>query len=216
MTSGWQWGENVIIADADYIDFVAFDLTVNFERMIGRHIAKADMAQWVTCVALDGGCKADDGKAATDVVLVHDNRNSEMNNFNPSAYGDGSRPEDLADADVLGGKAFRDAMGEFSFHAVGSIKRSEAMTTLDIIHDTLAALADESGVKRIMLVADTEREETLPALLPVLRHLDRECPEKRVTVFAMQPLAGLPCRSEILGYSLMAALGIRADEIKEE
>ncbi len=52
-------------------------------------------------------------------------------------------------------------------------------------------------------------------LLPVLRHIDRECPEKRVTLFAMQPLSGVPCRTEILGYSLMAALGIRADEIKD-
>lgn len=26
---------NVILADADYIDKVAFDLTVNFERMLG-------------------------------------------------------------------------------------------------------------------------------------------------------------------------------------
>ena len=40
-----SWGENVIIADADYIDRVAFNLIVNFERMIGRHIPKADMGQ---------------------------------------------------------------------------------------------------------------------------------------------------------------------------
>ena len=40
-----QWSENIIIADADYIDRVAFHLTVNFERMIGRRIPKADMAQ---------------------------------------------------------------------------------------------------------------------------------------------------------------------------
>ena len=45
-TNNIKWSENVIIADADYIDRVAFDLTVNFERMINRRIQPADMAQW--------------------------------------------------------------------------------------------------------------------------------------------------------------------------
>jgi hypothetical protein len=52
-----KWKENVILADADYVDKVAFDLTVNFERMIGRRIPKADLAQLLECVALDGGIR---------------------------------------------------------------------------------------------------------------------------------------------------------------
>ena len=42
-TNNIKWSENVIIADADYIDKVAFDLIVNFERMINRRIQPADM-----------------------------------------------------------------------------------------------------------------------------------------------------------------------------
>ena len=38
--------------------------------------------------------------------------------------------------------------------------------------------------------------------------------EKRITVFAMEPKPGGNFRQEILGYSLMAALGISADEIQ--
>ena len=34
-TSNVKLSENMIIADADYIDYVAFQLTVQFERMIG-------------------------------------------------------------------------------------------------------------------------------------------------------------------------------------
>ena len=56
-TNNIKWSENVIIADADYIDRVAFDLTVNFERMINRRIQPADMAQWAVCIALDGGLR---------------------------------------------------------------------------------------------------------------------------------------------------------------
>ena len=44
-----------------------------------------------------------------------------------------------------------------------------------------------------------------------LNHIDDD--EKRITVFTMQPMPGGQFRQEILGYSLMAALGIRADEI---
>ena len=38
--------------------------------------------------------------------------------------------------------------------------------------------------------------------------------DKRITLFAMQPLPGGPYRQEILGYSLMAALGITSQEIE--
>lgn len=38
---------------------------------------------------------------------------------------------------------------------------------------------------------------------------------KRITVFAMQPMPGGNFRQEILGYSLMSALGISADEINK-
>jgi len=45
----------------------------------------------------------------------------------------------------------------------------------------------------------------------MLRKVDDE---KRGTLFAMQPLPGGNFRQEILGYSLMNALGISANEIK--
>lgn len=37
---------------------------------------------------------------------------------------------------------------------------------------------------------------------------------KEITVFAMEPQTGKGFRQEILGYSLMAALGISADELR--
>lgn len=52
-----HWSENVIIADADYIDRVAFDLIVNFERMLDRRIPAADMSRWAMDIALDGGLR---------------------------------------------------------------------------------------------------------------------------------------------------------------
>ena len=46
-----NFSENVIIIDDDFVDKVAFDLIVNFERMIGRHIPQADMPRWTECIA---------------------------------------------------------------------------------------------------------------------------------------------------------------------
>ena len=67
--ANYQWSENIIIADADYVDSVAFDLIVNFERMIGRRIPVADLPRWLDCVALDGGIR--EGEHQTQVVLIH-------------------------------------------------------------------------------------------------------------------------------------------------
>ena len=42
-----KWSEHVILVDAEYVDKVAFDMIVNFERMLERRIPQADMAQWL-------------------------------------------------------------------------------------------------------------------------------------------------------------------------
>lgn len=215
-TTNIAWGENVIIADADYIDSVAFNLTVNFERMIGRHIPQADMAQWVECIAMDGGCRRiadpkEQKKTVTHVILVHSKEADEMHNFNPGTF-----DHTASSGNILNGQAFTGEMGEFIFHTVAADESSDSMTKLDIIADVLSAMADIEQVKRVMLIPDLD-DSNSPAfsiLTPVLRFLDRECQDKRITTFAMQPLTGMPSRTEILGYSLMAALGIRAEEIK--
>ena len=78
----------MILVDADYADKVAFDLIVNFERMIGRRIPKADMARWLECVALDGGLR--EGQHETQVVLIHGKGKTRMENFTPGEYASSS------------------------------------------------------------------------------------------------------------------------------
>ena len=75
--------DNVIIADAGYIDRVAFDLIVNFERIIGRRIPPADMARWLDCIALDGGIR--EGENKIQVVLIHKKSTTTLKNFAPRA-----------------------------------------------------------------------------------------------------------------------------------
>lgn len=78
----------------------------------------------------------------------------------------------------------------------------------DFMADVLAVVANHKEVGRLMVVPDAGTQYDL--VRHVLRSVDEN---KRVTVFAMQPMQGGNFRQEILGYSLMNALGIRSDEI---
>ena len=212
-----RWTDTVILVDADYVDKVAFDLTVNFERMIGRRIPQADMARWLECVALDGGLRPQQHNThdTQTIESLHDTHptpdthnthptpqiqvvllysHDEMRNF---------RPGRMADLD---GKAFQSELGEFLISCV----RVEEMVSMDQLYiDSLQVLGNAAEVNRLVVVPNAE--EIYNKVRETLRHADQE---KRVTLLAMQPMEGGPFRQEILGYSLMAALGISADEIK--
>ena len=185
--------ENVIIADANYVDKVAFDLIVNFERMLERRIPQADMARWAECIALDGGLR--EGEHQTVVILTHDKEQTEMKNFTPGKF-----------TEELDGMAFKGNLGEFCF----STPNGEGFVDKDeLFLDTLQTVLQQKDVKRVMVIPN---EEHYDEVRNILRKMDDD--DKRITVFAMQPMPGGNFRQEILGYSLMAALGIKGDEIK--
>lgn len=185
--------ENVIIADANFVDRVAFDLTVNFERMLERRIPKADIARWTECIALDGGLRT--GEHQTMVILIHDKCVTELENFAP-----GKLDEEL------NGMAFKGNLGEFCF----STPNGEDYVDKDeLFLDTLSTVLQQEGVKRVMVIPD---ESILNKVREVIRKMDNN--EKFITLFAMSPQTGRNFQQEILGYSLMAALGIKGEEIE--
>jgi hypothetical protein len=187
-----KWTENVILVDAEHVDKVAFDLIVNFERMLGRRIPQADMARWIDCVALDGGVR--EGEHETLVVFIHDKERRQLENFTPAVYDK-----------ELDGQAFRDHLGEFSISALPV----EAVTTkADFFIDTLQLVCAQKEVRRVMVIPG---DSLIPTVRQTLNRIDDD--NKRITLFAMQPLQGGNFRQEILGYSLMAAMGIRSEEI---
>ena len=189
------WSENVVVVDADYVDRVAFNLIVNFERMLGRRIPAADLARWIDCLALDGGMKPGDDTSVA-VVLVHDKSSNGFENFQPASYRE------------LDGKAFKDHLGEFVFSSVSV----EHLTTKDdLLIDVVQAAMESEEVKRLMVIPNSEDGDCYDRLRLMLRRADDG---KRITLFAMQPMPGGNFRQEILGYSLMQALGISAAELE--
>lgn len=191
-----RWSENVILVDADYVDKVAFNLIVNFERMLGRRIPQADITRWIDCVALDGGIR--EGEHETQVILLHSAKKSQLDNFNPGKF------------EELSGKAFKDHLGEFLINAypVEDIVGSEQHFC-----DMLQLVSSQKEVKRVIVIPDSEQEHIYSKVRATLKQVDEE---KRITLLAMQPMANWNFRQEILGYSLLAALGISSDEINSK
>jgi hypothetical protein len=191
-----KWSENVILVDADYVDKVAFRLIVNFERMLGRRIPQADIARWIDCVALDGGIR--EGEQETQVVLLHSAKKQQMENFMPDSF------------EELSSKAFKDHLGEFLINAypVEDIVGREQQFC-----DMLQLLSSQKDVKRIILIPDAEQESIYNKVRATLRQADDD---KRITLLAMQSMQDWNFRQEILGYSLLAALGISSEEIKSK
>lgn len=181
----------VVLVDGDYLDSVAFDLIVNFERMIGRRIPPADLCHWLDCIALDGGLRP--GSNEVQAHFVHAKESNALKHFVPSRY-----EEDL------NGLSFDDRLGRFSLFA---FPVEQVVTKDGLFLQSLRMLAAAPDVERLLVVGDME------AYGKALCDVCRQTEGKDVTLFTMEPVTGRGFGQEILGYSLMAALGIRADEL---
>ena len=193
MTPDINLSKNIILVDASYIDKVAFDLTVNFERMLMRRIPKADLAHWLDCVALDGGLTT--GENEIQVIFIHDKTSKALDNFAPATF-----------ETEIHGKAFKDNLGEFSMLAYPVEKN---ITTKEFFFlDTLTVLLDSEKVEKVMVIADMEEYGS------AVRNELKKNKDKSVTLFVMEPQMGTGFSQQILGYSIMSALGIRGDELR--
>ena len=203
-----KWSANVILVDADYLDNVARNLIERFERLLGRQIAKGSMTVWADCVALDGGLRPGDNQI--QVVIIHPKEKRGLNHLNPSDF-----------AEHLSGKAFKDNIGEFVFDCYPA--EEEFVDYDDFFVDALQLITAQKEVKRLMVVTHAENALLYNKVREVLNGADDE---KAITIFSMQPatdgespsdgMQGKKIRQEILGYSLMAALGIKAEEIENK
>lgn len=182
--------DNIILVDVAYIEKVATDLSSNFSRMLGRTLPKADLAHWLDCIALDGGIAPGDNNI--QIIFIHNKRTKSLSQFTPSMIED------------INGKAFRDNLGEFAMEAYPVA--SDVTNTADFLIDTMQVIIDSDKVQRLMVVADGESYGDL-----LTDGLKKN--KKQTTVFSMLPLEGAGFTHQILGYSIMSALGIRGEEL---
>ena len=199
---------NIILVDTAHLDHVAFDLIVNFERMLGRQIPPGDFPKWLDCIALDGGLRP--GENETRVYLIHPKAQTQLQYLLPCNF-----------AEELNGKAFRDELGEFALNAYGV---EEIVSQEDYFVQVFEEVLRDADCERVMVIAAldgmtdesahfAQRIKTLCAN-PPKDDKGNELPRKDITLFTMQPIAGRGFQQELLGYSLMAALGINGNEVQ--
>lgn len=198
---------NIILVDTAHLDRVAFDLIVNFERMLGRQIPKGDFPRWLDCIALDGGLRPGDHE--TRVYLLHPQQQTRLQHFLPCDF----------EAE-LNGKAFRDELGEFALNAYAV---EEIVSAEDYFVQVMEEVLRDADCERVMVVANLDGmtdesarfSQRIKALCanPPKDDKGNELPRKDITLFTMTPIAGRGFQQELLGYSLMAALGINGNEV---
>lgn len=200
---------NVILIDAAYIDRVAAAFRQHFGAELGRELPKADLAQWLVCMALDAEIAGD-----VQCILIHDREVKVMANVTPGNF-----------SQELDGQAFSETgLGEFSL-ACCPVER--VVTLEDLCVESLEALLTDQKVERVAVVYDfdgtTAESRTLTKRVTKLcgkqmeaaaDTVEQPAAPKDVTLFTMRQLEGAGFAQQTLGFSLLAALGVGADEIQ--
>lgn len=194
-TDNFPMAPHIIYIDAAYAGTVAFNLTVNFERVLERRIAEADLGLWLDCVALDGG-QTPDSEAEVWACFFRDAAEPTLHCFRPSHL-----------ADEIDGRGFDSRVARFTLLDMAA--EAKVSTPADLMRATIEAHAAEKQVVRQTVVGE------LAEWQPMLNEMARRDGAKALTLLAMEEPAGRTAFvCENLGFSLLKALGVRAEELR--
>lgn len=193
MANEMNFAETVMLIDAAYLDKVCDDLRKHFSTVVGRELPKADLPLLVECLALDAGLQF--GENTVQVLFVYDSESERMA---------ACLPEDLRKE--LNNVAFKSHLGEFAFY---SFEPSEMAGRDELFLESLKVVADSKDVKRLVVVpSEEEYGNEIPSILNKVDGKDG------MVVFGMNPPAEtISCRWEMLGFAILQALGVKADEL---
>lgn len=193
MTNEVKFADTVMLIDAAYVDRVAGDLSRHFGEVVGRKLPKADLPVLLECLVLDSGVPV--GENTLQVLFIYDEESKKMNAFQPS---------DLEKE--LNNVAFQSQLGEFALY---SFEPSDMATREELFLESIKVVADAKEVKRLIVVpAEEEYGDKIPALL------NKVDGKEKITVFGMNPPAAqVAYQWDILGFSVLESLGIKAEEL---
>lgn len=188
-----KFAEKVILIDAAYINKVTTDLSNHFGGVIGRELPKADLPIFLECVAMDAAIRP--GEHTLQVLFVYEKGCGNMDAFNP-----GNLKKDLNDV------AFKSQLGEFQLNA---FEPSDMATREEFFLESVKLIADAKEVKHLVIIPS--EEEYADKLPEILEKVDGK---ESVHVLGMNPLPQSKAfQWQMMGYAVLQALGIRADEI---
>ena len=200
MAENVKLAENVILVDVAYFNDVVKDLKRYFELQLGRPLQNIYVEEWASYLALDSGVRDKDNNI--EVLVAHDSQTNKLLHCDPS---------DLNKD--LNGVGYTNQLGEFTFTSVSS---EGLVPRANLYLDLLNIALNSADVKRLMLVPfiDDYGAKLMEVLDEYLRNADTEN-SKRLFLFNMdEPAHPLGCKWDLLGYSMMRALGIKAEELE--
>ena len=199
MTDSIELAENVILVDVAYFNDVVKSLKKYFELQLGRSLQDMYVEEWASYLALDSGIRDKDNRI--EVLFVHDGQTNTLLHCDPA---------DLSKD--LNGVGFTNQLGELTFTSVSS----EGLVSRENLYlDLLTIALNSADVKRLMLVPSID--DYGDKLRGILDESLKESVQERskdVFLFNMdEPACPLACKWDLLGYSMMRALGIKAEEL---
>lgn len=185
------WAPVTVLIDADFLDQLTLELSKHFSQQLGRTLPQADLCHWLDCLLLDAGLQPGDNEI--QVHFLHSKKKEALQQLSPSRF-----------ADDLNNLTFTDNLGKFSLFA---FPVEEVVTTEEFFLQSLTMLADAKQVKHLLVVGDMHAYGD---------HVEAICNQtdgKEIVVFTMFPSQNEKLHTEILGYSILSALGINSNEL---
>lgn len=191
---------NVILLDVAFLNGTIDEARKLLSQKLARELPATDLVNWLMCLALDGGLRR--GGNEVQVLLVADDGCRSLQGCTPST------------PDELDGKACQTPLGEFAF----SVVNPADMVPRAALFTELAGLAlDAKETERLLLVPDfraygdrLERE-----LQDFGKEAGNSAALDKAICFLLEGTenAQLPCRTDLLTYSLMHVWGIAPDDL---
>lgn len=184
----------VMLIDAHYLNKVGGDMRRHFAPIVNRELPQADLSALLEYMALDAGVQA--GENEIQVIFIYGPEEREMDFCTPSGL-----EKDLNNV------AFKSGLGEFSLYA---FQPSELATREDLFSESFQLMGESKEARNLIVVPDEEEyANRIYGLMSEIK--DKES----VTVFGMNPPQNeCACRFEMLGFAVLQALGIRAEELE--
>lgn len=199
MKKNITFASNVLLLDVAFLNNTVGHVKKLMAGRLGRNLPDADLVNWLICLALDGGLRGDGNEL--QILLVADEDTSLLQDCQPSGIGD------------LDGKACQTLLGEFSFSWVPS---AGMVSRADLFAELVKLALDAKEVERLLLVPNFyEYAETLTkTLLDFVQEVKAENALDKVLCFLLEePDRALPCRMDLLTYSLMHVWGIAPEDL---
>lgn len=184
--------KNVILIDANFIDYVAHDFSYNLKQVLNRDIPNADLALWLECIALDGGLTP--GNENIQVIFIYEN--NIMQNFSPSDI-----------SKNIDGMAFMGNLGEFALEAYQVEKNITSIA--DQFADTLQVLINAEKVENLLVVPN------MNIYGDKVKDSIEKSENKSISVFTITPQEGGSFTNQQLGFSILHSMGISSDDFRD-